>query len=260
MPDTIPASAVSFLFGLIVGSFLNVLIYRMPLRRSVVTGRSKCTRCSGTIAWYDNIPVLSYLILGGKCRRCGDKISFRYPVVELVTGCIAALVVWSYGVTLEALWIFVFLSVLLVITLIDWAHQIIPDALSLGGIVFGWVGAVLCLDISLTESLIGTIVGGGLLFAVAGIYRLVRKADGMGGGDIKLMGMIGAFVGWQMIFPVLMLASFFGALYGFYLMRRGATSTTAVAFGSFLAPAAAIIYLYGAGLWRLYLDLFLGKS
>jgi leader peptidase (prepilin peptidase)/N-methyltransferase len=260
MPEKLFPVILPFLFGLIIGSFLNVLIYRLPRGRSVIGGRSKCTRCKNTIAWYDNIPVLSYLILRGKCRHCGERISPRYPIVELFAGCLAALVGSRYGFTLETLWVFVFLAVLLVITLIDWSHQIIPDVLSLGGIVFGWIGAIVCLDISLVESLIGTFVGGGLLFAIAGIYRLVRKVDGMGGGDIKLMGMIGAFVGWQLIFPVLVLASFFGALYGVYLLRRGATSQTAVAFGSFLAPAAAVVYVSGATLWRLYLEFFLGKS
>lgn len=257
--DLVPL-ILPFVLGLMIGSFLNVLIYRLPLGQSVVVGRSKCTRCKNTIAWYDNIPVLSYLILGGKCRRCGERISARYPVVELCTGCLGVLAGWRYGITLEAMWVFIFLAVLLAITLIDWSHQIIPDVLSLGGIVFGWIGAIVCLDITLVQSLVGTFVGGGLLFAVAGIYRLVRKVDGMGGGDVKLMGMIGAFVGWQMIFPVLILASFFGALYGVYLLRRGATTQTAVAFGSFLAPSAMVIFLAGATLWRLYLEFFLGKS
>jgi leader peptidase (prepilin peptidase)/N-methyltransferase len=260
MPDNLLPLIFPFLFGLIIGSFLNVLIYRLPRRRSVVGGRSKCTRCKHTIAWYDNIPVVSYAFLQGKCRSCGEGISPRYPIVELITACLAAFAGWRYGLTLEALWVFVFLAVLLVITLIDWSHQIIPDVLSLGGIVFGWVGAIVCLDITLLQSLIGTLVGGGLLFTIAFVYRLVRKVDGMGGGDVKLMGMIGAFVGWQLIFPVLILASFFGALYGVYLLRRGATTQTAVAFGSFLAPAAGVIFVAGASLWRMYLDFVLGKS
>lgn len=260
MPQDLLPLILPFVFGLLIGSFFNVLIYRLPRGQSVVVGRSKCTRCKSGIAWYDNIPVLSYLILRGKCRRCGEGISVRYPLVELCAGVLGAFAAWRYGITLEAMWVFVFLGILFVITLIDWSHQIIPDVLSLGGIVFGWIGAIVCLDISLVQSLVGTLVGGGLLFGVAAVYRLLRKVDGMGGGDVKLMGMIGAFVGWQMIFPVLILASFFGALYGVYLLRRGATTQTAVAFGSFLAPSAVVIYLWGAPLWRLYLDFFLGKS
>ena len=251
---TDPATLVfAALFGMIIGSFLNVLIYRLPRQSSVVTGRSKCPHCSKQIRWFDNVPVLSYLLLAGRCRQCRKRISGLYPVVELVSAAAALLAVYSFGVTVKALWIYVFLAVLLVITVIDWHHRIIPDVLSIGGVLFGWVGSIVCLDIGLVESFIGSLVGGGLLLAIALFYRAVRKIDGMGGGDVKLMAMIGAFLGWQMVFPVLFIASLLGSVYGLFLMTRGGTGKTAVAFGSFLAPSAIVVLLVGQRLWSLYL-------
>lgn len=254
LTETIFVNAASVGFGLLWGSFLNVVIYRLPRKRSVVRGRSQCPGCSSVIRWYDNIPVLSYLILRGRCRRCSYRIPVRYPTVELLSGVIGGAVVWYYGPGPEAAWIFVFLTALLVITFIDWSHRIIPDELSIGGTVFGWVGAVVCLDVTLVESLIGSAVGFGILFLIAIVYKLVRKVDGMGGGDIKLMAMIGAFLGWKMVFVVLFVASLFGAVYGVYLMRRGGGSKTAVAFGSFLAPSATIVLIAGARFLEFYLQ------
>jgi len=251
------ALVIALVAGLLIGSFLNVLIYRLPRNESVVTGRSRCTSCRNEIAWHDNIPVLSYILLKGRCRGCGAPVSLRYPVVELLSALIAGSLVSQYGLTLLSLWMYMFMAILLVITLIDWAHRIIPDVLSLGGIVLGWIGAVVCLPVSFPDSLIGAFAGGGLLFVIAAGYKLVRKVEGMGGGDIKLMGMIGAFLGWQMIFPVLLIASFFGAAYGVYLLARGGTGNTAVAFGSFLAPSAALVLIFGAELWQNYIGLFL---
>jgi leader peptidase (prepilin peptidase)/N-methyltransferase len=253
MPTDAHITASATIMGLLIGSFLNVLIYRLPRKRSVVTGRSKCPQCNRTIRWFDNVPVVSWIVLGGRCRYCRSRIPLQYPVVELLSAGIAGLVVHFLGLTLEALWIYCFLAVLLVITFIDWFHQIIPDALSIGGTVFGWVGALVCLDITLVESIVGSIVGGGVILAIAVIYKALRKVDGMGGGDVKLMAMIGAFLGWQMTFPVLFIASFLGSIYGVMLMRRGGGAKTAVAFGSFLAPAATIVYVAGARLWELYL-------
>ncbi len=258
MPGNVPLSFAAVAFGLVIGSFMNVLIYRLPRGMSVVAGRSKCPACDHTIFWYDNIPLLSFVMLRRRCRYCGTAIPIRYPVVELVTGAIAGSLVWFLGPTLDAVWAFVFFSVLLVITLVDWSHRIIPDALSLGGMVVGWIGAAVGLDITLVDSLLGALAGGGVLFLVATGYRALRKAEGMGGGDIKLMAMIGAFLGWRMVFPVLILASFAGTVYGVYLMRRGASARTAVPFGSFLAPSAAFVHVFGASLWDIYLRLVFG--
>jgi leader peptidase (prepilin peptidase)/N-methyltransferase len=258
MPGSVFLSVIAFVFGLLVGSFLNVVIHRIPRGESVVVGRSKCPVCGGMIAWYDNVPLLSYAALGGKCRKCRAPISPRYPAVEFVSGTAAALAVWFLGAGVEALTAFVFFALLLAITIIDWKHRIIPDSLSLGGTIAGLASA-LVRDMTFADSLAGALAGGGVLFAVAAGYRLVRKAEGMGGGDVKLMAMIGAFLGWRMVFPVLILASFGGALYGLYLMRRGASARSAIAFGSFLAPAAAIVYVFGHDLWRAYIGLFLNR-
>ncbi len=240
------------ILGLLFGSFLNVVIYRLPLGQNVATGRSRCPRCHRVIAWGDNVPLISFALLRGKCRTCGESISWRYPTVELISGLSAFAVVWHFGASLEALWIYAFLMIMLMIILIDWEHRTIPNVLSLGGIVLGWVGAVVCLDITLRNSLIGSIVGAGVLLGIALAYRSVRKVDGMGAGDIKLMAMIGAFLGWSMVLPVLFIASLFGALYGIILMRGGETGTTAVAFGSFLAPAAIFVLVFETQLRALY--------
>ncbi|MGD8413824.1 MAG: prepilin peptidase [Candidatus Latescibacterota bacterium] len=246
---------VAGVFGAVLGSFLNVVIYRLPLGRSIVRPGSSCPGCNAPVAWYDNIPVFSYVFLGGRCRRCKARISARYPVVELVSAAAAAGVVWYYGPTLQAVWIYAFLAIMLAITLIDWDHQIIPDPLSLGGVVLGWVGAAVCLDIGIVQSFVGSLAGAGVILLVAGLYKAVRKVDGMGGGDVKLMAMIGAFLGWQMVLPVLFLAALFGSLYGAWLIRSGGHGKTAVAFGSFLAPAACVMLFFGERLLDLYLGL-----
>jgi leader peptidase (prepilin peptidase)/N-methyltransferase len=250
--------AIAALFGLMIGSFMNVVIHRLPLGRNVATGRSKCPSCKKTIAAYDNIPVLSYVVLRGRCRRCAWRIPIRYPLVELLSGVAAGAIVWRYGLSLEALWLFAFVAIMIIITFIDWDHQIIPDPLSLGGVVLGWIGAAVCLDIGVLESVVGSLVGAGIVLGIAVIYRATRKVHGMGGGDVKLMAMIGAFLGWKMVFPVLMIAALFGSLYGLYLIRRGGDGQTAVAFGSFLAPAACLMLFAGGYLVDLYIRLAWG--
>jgi leader peptidase (prepilin peptidase)/N-methyltransferase len=247
--------AVGVVFGAVIGSFLNVVIYRVPLGRSIVSPGSACPKCGKPVAWYDNIPVLSYLLLRGRCRGCSWSIPLRYPLVELLSAAVAGLIVWKFGVTLQSLWVYGFIAVMIAITLIDWDHQIIPDSLSLGGVVLGWVGALVCLPITLVDSLIGTAVGGGLILLIAVFYKAVRKTDGMGGGDIKLMAMIGAFLGWKMVFPVLFVAALFGSFYGIWLMRGDGNGKTAVAFGSFLAPAACLMMFFGHQILALYLGL-----
>lgn len=246
---------VAFAFGAVIGSFLNVVICRLPLGQSIVRPGSRCPQCKQSIAWYDNIPILSYAVLRGRCRNCGWRIPARYPVVELLTSASAAGIVWRYGLSLEAAWIFAFVAVMITITAIDWAHQIIPDPISLGGVILGWVGAAVCLDLGLVQSFVGSLVGAGVILAIAGLYKAIRKTDGMGGGDVKLMAMIGAFLGWQMVLPVLFIAALFGSLYGAYLMRSGGDGKTAVAFGSFLAPAACLMMFVGERILDLYLGL-----
>lgn len=259
MPTPSSVIATAAVFGLLFGSFMNVVIHRLPRGVSVVAGRSKCPRCKNTIAGYDNIPVLSYLVLRGKCRRCGWRIPIRYPLVEFLSGVASGAIVWRYGVTLEAAWLYAFVAIMIVVTFIDWDHQIIPDPLSLGGVVLGWAGAAICLDIGLIDSLVGSAVGAGVVLGIALLYRAMRKVDGMGGGDVKLMAMIGAFLGWKMVLPVLTVAALGGSVYGIYLIRRGGgDGKTAVAFGSFLAPAACLMLFAGSFLIDLYVRLAWG--
>lgn len=246
------------LFALAVGSFLNVVIYRLPLGMSIAAGRSRCPECKATVAAYDNVPLVSYAFLRGKCRRCGWHIPLRYPLVELLSAAAGFYIVWVHGATLEALWLYAFVAIMIVITFIDWDHQIIPDPLSLGGVVLGWVGAAVCLEIGFVDSIVGALVGAGVVLAIAVAYRLARKVHGMGGGDVKLMAMIGAFLGWKMVFPVLLVAALFGSVYGVYLIRKGGDGQTAVAFGSFLAPAACLMLFAGRQILELYVRIAWG--
>lgn len=248
---------VAGVFGALFGSFLNVVIYRLPRGSSVAAGRSKCPQCRETIRALDNIPIVSWLLLRGKCRRCGWRIPARYPLVEALSTVAAILCVWKFGATLQAAWHYAFVAIMIAITFIDWEHQIIPDPLSIGGTVLGFVGAWVCLDVNILESLVGAAVGAGIILLIAVTYKAARKVEGMGGGDVKLMAMIGAFLGWQMVLVVLFLAAMAGSVYGVWLMRRaGGDGKTAVAFGSFLAPAACLMLLTGGRLLTLYLGTF----
>jgi leader peptidase (prepilin peptidase)/N-methyltransferase len=249
---------IAFGFTLLVGSFLNVLIHRLPLGQSIVKPRSRCPQCGRLIRWFDNVPVLSYLLLRGRCRDCRSRIPLMYPAVELLSGIFGAFAVWRHGLTLEAVWMYAFLAILLTIACIDWRHQIIPDVLSIGGTVLGIVGAFICLPIEPLDSLIGALVGSGLLVGIALLYKVIRKIDGLGGGDVKMMAMIGAFLGWQMVFLVLFLASLLGSLYGLHLIRSGKGGQAAVAFGSFLAPAAAVVFFFGQQFIQFYTGFFRG--
>ena len=181
-----------FMFGLCIGSFLNVCIYRVPSSTSIINpSRSFCPQCNSTIQFYDNIPVLSYLWLRGRCRNCKAPISFRYPLVELMTGTLAIAILFKFGLTLEGAIYFVFMSSLLVITFIDIDHKIIPDIISLPGIPIGLAASFVLPAMTFTSSLLGLLAGGGSLLLVAWTYSLITRKEGMGGGDIKLLGMIG---------------------------------------------------------------------
>jgi len=253
MTDRLVLTIAARVFGLLVGRFLNVVIHRLPRGQSMVRGRSLCPHCKKMIHWYDNVPLLSWLVLRGKCRACGWRIPVRYPLVELLTGIAAAGAMWISGPTLTTAWVFAFMAIMIAITFIDWEHQIIPDPLSIGGTVLGWIGAAVCLHITLMQSVIGSLVGAGVILAIAMLYKAARKVDGMGGGDVKLMAMIGAFLGWQMVFAVLFVAAFAGSVYGVILLKRSnADGKTAVAFGSFLAPAAILMWFAGERLLALY--------
>lgn len=248
-----------FVFGAVVGSFLNVCIHRLPSGESVVFPASHCPRCRQPIRPYDNIPIVSYLILHGRCRQCGEAISLRYPLVEVLAGVAAAAAFSALGLSAHTLLAFAFLCALIVITFVDLDHQIIPDAISLPGIGVGFAAALILGEPAWTASLAGILLGGGLLWGVAeGYYRLTGR-EGMGGGDIKLLAMIGAFLGWQAVPVTLLIGSLGGAVVGIALMlvqRRD--SRTPIPFGPFLALGALCALFWGDALIAWYLELATG--
>ena len=186
----------SILFGAMVGSFLNVCIARLPKEESIVWPGSHCPLCRKPIKFYDNIPLVSYLLLKGKCRQCRGSISLQYPLVEGITALSSLLLIIKFGPSLSYLIYFAFVAALIVITVIDLYHQIIPDVISLPGIGVGLLASLIIPQITFLNSLIGILLGGGSLFLVATVYRWLFKREGMGGGDVKLLAMIGAFLGW----------------------------------------------------------------
>jgi leader peptidase (prepilin peptidase)/N-methyltransferase len=236
---------IAFVYGLCIGSFMNVCIYRLPLSRSLVKPGSACPQCGRSIPFYDNIPVVSFLLLRGRCRNCGATIAWRYPLVELLGGLTALATVTRFGLSLPALVYFVFIAVLIVVTFIDIDHRIIPDVITLPGIVLGLAASFLLPRTSLTDALLGILLGGGSLLAVAVVYRLITKKDGMGMGDVKLLAMIGALIGWQGVLFTIFIGSLAGSLIGFILVfaQRRKDLKLAVPFGPFLS-LGAILYVF----------------
>ena len=230
--------------GAAVGSFLNVLIFRIPEGQSIVLPSSHCPKCGHAVRVYDNIPIISYLILRGKCRDCHEKISMQYPIVEAITALMSLLLFLKFGLSLKFLSSFIFACALIVITFIDLRHQIIPDVISLPGIPVFFFLAVIFMNLTVWESLLGILIGGGCLFAIAFLYEIITKREGMGGGDIKLLAMLGAFLGWKSLFFVLFASSLLGAVVGVSAMiMKGQDMKYAVPFGPFLS-IAAIAYLF----------------
>lgn len=244
--------AFAALLGLMVGSFINVVIYRVPRRLSVVRPRSFCPGCRAKISWYENVPVVSYIALRGRCRGCGERIAIRYPLVEVAGASLALSAVYRFGPGVDAAFVYAFLMALTAITLIDWDFRIIPDGLSIPFIFVGIGWSLVNPHLTLVDSVLGAIAGGGSLYAIGALYKLARKTEGMGGGDVKLMAMIGAFLGVRLIIPVILVASFAGTLYAVSLLKSGKGAKTAVAFGSFLAPAAAVCLFFGERLLAWY--------
>ncbi len=241
-----------FIAGLAAGSFLNVVIYRVPRGKSIVRPRSSCPNCDRVIRWYENIPLFSYIFLGGRCKGCRKKIAVRYPVIEFLGGILASLCLYRLGLSIDFLVVYPFIMSLLAVTIIDWDHKIIPNIISLPFIIIGILWAVVGNRIGIICSITGAFVGGGSLYLTGVVYKGFRKVDGMGGGDVKLMAMIGAFLGIKLVLPVILMASFFGAIYGVFLLRKGGTNQTAVPFGSFLAPAGIVCLFLGDFLLKWY--------
>ncbi len=244
----IPVSVllIVLVFGLCIGSFLNVCIHRLPESQSIVRPPSSCPKCGHRIRPYDNIPILSYLILLGRCRRCGVRISVRYPAVELLTGLMAVATILRYGPTLAGLVVFAFIAALIVITFIDLDHRIIPDVISLPGIPLFFLGSLTLKTVTPLESVLGILAGGGSLFLVAWGYHLLTGKEGMGGGDIKLLAMIGPMVGWTGILFTIFVSSATGTLIGLAVMihSRG-NMKLAIPFGPFLAFGATLYLFFG---------------
>lgn len=245
-----------FIFGLCIGSFLNVCIYRLPESKSIVQPRSMCPHCGTLIRFYDNIPIFSYIALKGRCRHCSAPIALRYPVVELISGVFALGVYLSYGIGFETLVYYGFIATLLVITFIDIDHQIIPDVITLPGIPIFLAASFALKQISFVESILGILVGGGSLFLVAWLYHLLTKKEGMGGGDIKLLAMIGAVIGWKGVLFTIFVASAVGTLIGMLIMlKTRKTMKLAVPFGPFLAIGGITYILFGPQLINWYFNL-----
>lgn len=247
---------VLFLFGLCIGSFMNVCIYRLPASKSVVRPRSMCPGCGNMIKFYDNIPVFSYLWLKAKCRYCGMHIPVRYPLVEIMSGFFAVCVFLRFSLTLEAVVYYVFISSLLVITFIDIDHQIIPDIITLPGILIFFVGSFALSGMTYVDALLGLLAGGGSLFAVAWMYSLITGKEGMGGGDIKLLAMMGPLIGWKGVVFTIFVSSAVGTLVGIVVMlytNKG--MKLAVPFGPFLAIGAITYVFFGQEIIYWYFNL-----
>jgi len=229
----------AFVLGGIIGSFLNVVIARLPEGESLIFPGSRCPACLGPIRWYDNIPMVSFLLLRGRCRSCNEPISWRYPLVELVSGLLCLALFRKFGLGPGFFIFFPYAAALLAVTVIDWHHQIIPDKITLPGIGLGLTASFVNPLVPPQESLLGVLVGGGLFYAVALGYYLVAKRQGMGGGDIKLLAMIGAFQGVRAVPFVILLSALTGTLMGLWAMveqRKG--GKTVIPYGPFLAVAA----------------------
>ena len=263
----------AFIVGCILGSFYNVVIYRLPLGQSIVRPASRCPACGNAIAAYDNIPLASYLLLGGRCRHCKVSISLRYPFVEGLSGLLALLLFRRYGLHPQLAIEFIFCSILLIITMIDLDTLLIPDILSLPGIVLG-LGLSFFTPRNLLYllppqlplwwhnplgSLLGIILGGGVFYLIAVGYALVRHKEGLGGGDIKLLGMIGAFIGWKGVAFTILISSVSGMIIALPLMwRSGKGLGSTLPFGPFLAFGAVSYIFWGELFYHWYFSDLLG--
>jgi leader peptidase (prepilin peptidase) / N-methyltransferase len=260
VPLHILAALYAGVLGLIVGSYLNVVVYRVPLGLSTVTPRSRCPGCGAPIRARDNLPVLSFLLLRGRCRACGTAISWRYPAVEAATALLFVACLERYGLSLRTAAAVVFSCLMLVLALIDMDHMILPDRLTLPGIAAGLL-AQLWAPLAgpppaLRAAVWGALLGGGLLLAVWGLWYLARHEEGMGLGDAKMLALVGAFLGWQGVLVTLFCGALAGSLVGLALMRWGSLSMRSkLPFGTFLALGGLVALFAGDSLAGAYLRL-----
>jgi leader peptidase (prepilin peptidase) / N-methyltransferase len=239
--------------GALIGSFLNVCIYRLPRRESIVWPGSHCPSCGAAIAWYDNVPVLSYLWLLGRCRKCAAPISLRYPVVEAANAAGYVIILFTFGMNATAILYCIFVSALLVVTGTDLTHKIIPNVVTLPGIVLGLLGSATFLPIGPVNALLGILVGGGILWALAWASPYLFGKEGMGGGDIKLLAMVGAFLGWKPVLLTVMIGSLTGSLIGISLIAfQFLKRDEYIPFGPFLVFGALVSMFFGQPLLDWY--------
>ena len=237
---------VAFLgLGLAVGSFFNVCIHRVPRQQSVVSPGSRCPHCGYALRWYDNVPVLSYVFLGGRCRQCRAPISLRYPIVELVTMAVFLLHWWVFGWSALMVVRLIFACALIVLFAIDLEHHLLPNVITLPGIVAGLIFSTV-VEPGLRDAVIGTLIGGGVLWAIGEAYYRYSGQEGMGGGDVKMLAMIGAFLGWKLVLVTLVLSSVAGSVIGMLVIaaKRG-DMKYALPYGTFLALGALAASIVG---------------
>ena len=253
---TVVLAAIFALAGLMVGSFLNVCIYRLPKHESIVWPGSHCTACDRPLAWFENIPVISWLALRGRCRTCGQRISAVYPLVELTTGVVFAGGVLIYGLSPLLFVRLAFACALIVLFVIDLQHRILPNAITFPGIAAGFA-ASLVLPPGWVSSLIGIVAGGGILFAIAEAYYRWRGVEGLGMGDVKMLAMIGAVLGWPLMLLTLVFASFAGSVVGVGMIATGRGGMqAALPFGTFLAIGALVAVIAGDPILSWYLAFY----
>ncbi|NDY42594.1 prepilin peptidase [Dissulfurirhabdus thermomarina] len=249
----------AFAFGACLGSFANVCIHRLPAGASIVRPPSACPACGHAIAWWENVPLLSFVFLRGRCRGCGGRISWRYPAVEILCGVLGAALWLRFGPTPALAAYGLFCLGLVVVAFIDLEHRIIPDVVSLPGIAAGLLASPWLPGLSWIDAVLGALAGGGILYLVAWGYYLATGRLGMGGGDIKLLAMIGAFLGWQALPVVIFLSAAAGAVAGLAAMAaRGGDRYMAIPYGPFLAAAAVVALFRGPELMAWYLGLLGG--
>lgn len=282
--QTNPMLAIGFVFvfGLLVGSFLNVVILRLPERMKwqwacdckelleikdeaqqkppgIVVKGSHCPKCKHKLSWWENIPVLSYVLLKGRCRGCQTKISMQYPLVELVTGVLFALVVWQLGVTWQGMVGLVFVACMVTLSGIDFRTKLLPDSITLPLV---WLGLLLSLKhvfVSPQQAILGAAIGYLSLWSVFWLFKLLTGKEGMGYGDFKLLAVIGAFFGINAIFPVILISAGIGSLVGgLWLVLKGKNSQTQIPFGPYLAGAGVVQLLVNKDLWQMYLNWIAG--
>jgi leader peptidase (prepilin peptidase)/N-methyltransferase len=241
--------ALIFVFGAIIGSFLNVCIYRIPAGLSIIKPRSRCPQCLAPIRWHHNLPILSWLLLKGRCASCAAPVSIRYPLVEALTGLLFALFFYRFGFHPVTPVFWLLCALLVTISFIDLDHQIIPDVISLPGIPIGFLCSFAVPWVTWQSSLLGILAGGGSLLLIALGYELLTRKEGMGLGDVKLLAMLCAFLGMRAVFPIIFIGSVLGTLVGVPLMlMKKADGKLAIPFGPFLA-GGALIYGYFVNFW-----------